>query len=83
MVLGLRAPSDAEGRQLKSPSERTSEWRAALIAKGYKQKAFLLSPKALKALASARKHFASEADTVEAGLADLARSLSPTGKGKR
>lgn len=68
---------------MKTPSQRTTEWRKAKIEAGYEQKAFLLSPKALIALAQAREHFNSEAEAVEAGLVDLARSFRKAGKGKR
>jgi hypothetical protein len=66
---------------MKTPTQRTTEWRKAKIEAGYEQKAFLLSPRALIALAQAKKHFPSATDAIEAGLVELARSLSPTGKG--
>ena len=34
----------------KSGSERTKQWRAELVAQGYKQKALLLPPEALRDL---------------------------------
>ena len=52
----------------KTPSERTTAWRAALIARGYKQKAFLLSPEALAALREQAKVHGTERDAVEAAL---------------
>jgi len=52
----------------KTGSERTAAWRQSLIAKGYKQKIFLLSPAALAALAKAGKKHGSETAAVEAWL---------------
>lgn len=50
----------------KSGSERTTAWRASLVAQGYRQKAFLLSPAALKALAAlAKADKKAERDVIE------------------
>lgn len=57
----------------KTGSERTKEWRAALVAAGYKQKAMLLSPQALKALKKVRDRFGgTDAESVELALKELA-----------
>lgn len=66
----------------KSGSERTKAWRQALIDAGYKQKAMLLSPQALKDLAAARKRFdVTDAETVARALSALqAGSNAPPAK---
>ena len=57
----------------KTGSERTKDWRAQLVAQGYKQKAMLLSPAALKALKKVRERFGkSDAEAVELALKELA-----------
>jgi len=53
---------------VKTPSQRTAEWRAALVEQGYRQKAFFLSPAALDALADLARLHGSELDAVEAAL---------------
>lgn len=48
-----------------SPTERAVTWRKERVAEGYKQKAFLLSPAALKALASLKVDGKTERDVVD------------------
>ena len=56
----------------KSASERTAERRAELIAKGWKQKNYLLSPKALADLAAVKvRDGGDEVAIVERALAVL------------
>lgn len=57
----------------KTGSERTIDWRTKLIAEGYRQKGFLLSPKALAALAKLAKIDGSEREAVEAAIFDRAK----------
>lgn len=53
----------------RSASERATESRAALMAKGYAPKAWLLPPDALKALAHlTRRHKITETETVSRAL---------------
>ena len=63
----------------KTGSERTQQWREELKAQGYKQKAMLYPPQALKDLATIRKRFdlESDVDAVALALRELA------GKGNR
>lgn len=49
----------------KSGSERTTAWRKSLIEQGYKQKTYLLSPPALRALAKLAVEYGSEAAALE------------------
>ncbi len=59
----------------KTGSERTKAWRDGLLAQGYKQKLFLLSPAALKALAAkAKASGESERDVIEGLLTASKRS---------
>jgi hypothetical protein len=62
----------------KSGTERTIEWRKALIGQGYKSKTFLMAPATQKVLAAQKKRFghASELETIELALAQLAASPS-------
>lgn len=53
-----------------TPSERAVSWRKEKLAAGYKQKAFLLSPQALKRLAAlAAERNQTELDVIEELLA--------------
>jgi len=61
---------------MKTPTERTSEWRKAKMAQGWRQKALFLSPNALALLDAVRPSFESEAAAVERALADLHASLT-------
>lgn len=62
----------------KSGSERTMDWRAQLVAQGYKQKALLLSEQAIKDMATIKKRFdcASDAEATALALRQLAASSS-------
>jgi hypothetical protein len=60
---------------VKTPSQRTTEWRAALVAQGYRQKAFLLSPAALAALDELALIHGTARDALEAVL--IAANPSP------
>lgn len=65
----------------KSGSERTKDWRDALIAQGYRQKAVLLSPDALNALERIKASEAlSDAEAITAALLAEAARIK---KGKR
>lgn len=48
-----------------TPSERAVSWRKEREAEGYKQKAFLLSPAALRALESLKGAGKTERDVVD------------------
>lgn len=62
---------------VKTPSQRTSEWRAALIAQGYRQEAFLLSPAARAALDDLARVHGSRREAVEAAVIALANPSPP------
>lgn len=53
----------------KTGSERTTAWRQALVGAGYKQKALLLPPQAIKDIKSVRDRFGSESDAEAVALA--------------
>ena len=58
----------------KSGSERTKAWRAELVAQGYKQKALLLPPEALRDLKKLKERLdASDAEAVTIALRELAK----------
>lgn len=57
----------------KTGSERTTAWRASLIEQGYRSKSFLLSPRAVKALAQrAKEQGVNETQLIEALLTEPA-----------
>ena len=59
---------------MMTPTQRTTAWRKERIAAGYRQKNFLLSPRAIRSLKAMKIRFdlASEADVVELALKELA-----------
>ena len=64
----------------KTGSERTKDWRAELVAQGYKQKAMLLPPKAVADIATIRKRFGLKSDAEATALA--LRELAAKGNAK-
>jgi hypothetical protein len=65
--------------------KRTAEWRKQLTAQGYKQKALMLSPQALKDLAAVKHRFeqSTDADAVALALRQLAVAPSNAPKRRR
>lgn len=58
-----------EPAMAKTGSQRTAEWREELKRQGYKQKAVLFRPQALKDLAAARKRYDLRSDEEALALA--------------
>lgn len=54
--------------------KRATKWRKELIGQGYKQKAFLLSPQALKDLDKLKKEHGTELEAVEQAIRAAARA---------